>query len=71
MNLEKLLTNIDENWRLNSITFVQTGDASQEFLAYLDNDHGAQAAVEEAFTAQAQVFEGGAIGEEWHNCAED
>ena len=58
MNLEKLLTNIDENWRRDFITFVQTGDASQEFLAYLDNDHGAQAAVEEAFTAQAQVFEG-------------
>lgn len=58
MKLETLLGDIGHNWRRDFITFVQTGDASREFLEYLDNDHKAQAAVEQAFTAQARAFEG-------------
>jgi hypothetical protein len=58
MKLATLLGNIDENWRRDFITFVQTGDASEKFLTYLDNDPQAQAAVEQAFTEQARAFEG-------------
>jgi len=58
MKLESLLDRIALNWRKDFVGFVQTGDASPEFLKYLDNDEGAQSAVEEAFTAQARALEG-------------
>jgi hypothetical protein len=58
MKLETLVGNIGQNWRRDFIAFVQTGDASPEFLTYLDGSPEAQAAVEQAFTAQARAFEG-------------
>ena len=58
MKLESLLDRIAQNWRKDFVAFVQTGDASPEFLKYLDNDEQAQSAVEEAFTAQARALEG-------------
>lgn len=58
MKLESLLQNIAERWRGEFITFVQTGDASSGFMEYLDQDTGAQAAVEQAFTDQSRALEG-------------
>jgi len=58
MKLEPLLDNIAVNWRQDFIRFVQTGDASPEFLIYLDGDPKAQTAVETAFTDQARALEG-------------
>jgi hypothetical protein len=58
MELEPLLDSIGIKWHQDFIRFVQTGDASPEFLTYLDGDPKAQAAVEAAFTDQARALEG-------------
>lgn len=58
MKIESLLNSIAENWRRDFIAFVQTGEASSNFLEYLDGDLQAQIAVEKAFTEQAHALEG-------------
>jgi len=58
MKLEEILGAIDPAWRREFVEFVQSGDASDEFLAYLDSSQEGQAAVEQAFTAQASTLEG-------------
>lgn len=58
MKIESLLGSIAANWQKDFINFVQTGDASADFLNYLDGDLQAQTAVEMAFTEQAQALEG-------------
>jgi hypothetical protein len=58
MSLEEIVSNIDPRWRKDFLDFVNTGEGSDEFLAYLDNDPEGQQAVEMAFTAQAKAFEG-------------
>lgn len=57
MNLEDLVNRLDPQWRSAFVKFVETGDADQAFLKYLDEDKGCQKAVELAFTAQAAAFE--------------
>ena len=47
-----------EKWEKDFSQFIETGDASEEFLNYLDSDKGAQKAVEMAFTEQARGLEG-------------
>ncbi len=57
MKLETLLTHIQPQWKGEFIRFVETGEASEGFLDYLDQDPNAQQSVEMAFKAQASAFE--------------
>ncbi len=57
MNKESLAEKVPARWREAFLRFIDTGEAEDEFLDYLDNDPVCQAAVEEAFTAQAAAFE--------------
>ena len=57
MQMEQLLTRIEPVWRQAFIRFIQTGEAEDAFLNYLDTDASAQEVVEEAFTIQAAGLE--------------
>lgn len=57
MKLDELAKRVKPEWQDAFRTFVTTGDAGPEFLSYLDGDKNCQAAVDEAFTAQASSFE--------------
>lgn len=48
---------VDQRWQKEFDTFVETGEASDEFFVYLDQDRGCQEAVDRAFNAQASAFE--------------
>lgn len=48
---------IDPKWQAAFVRFVETGEADDEFLEYLNSDPGAQAAVEEAFSRQAAALQ--------------
>ena len=58
MRLEELLNNIAPKWHKEFLRFVETGEATDGFLDYLNKDKGGQAAVEMAFDAQVKAFEG-------------
>lgn len=57
MNLETLLENVKPQWKNEFVRFVETGEAGEGFLTYLNQDSNAQQAVETAFQAQASAFE--------------
>ena len=57
-NLESVLKQIKPEWREEFRRFVDTGDASDTFLAYLDNSEEGKHAVELAFNAQADALTG-------------
>jgi hypothetical protein len=57
METKALLTHIKPEWHNAFSQFVETGEASDDFLVYLDQDANAQQAVEKAFKAQATAFE--------------
>jgi hypothetical protein len=58
MKLEELLKNVAPEWHKEFLRFVETGEAEDNFLQYLNKDKGGQAAVEMAFDAQVKAFEG-------------
>jgi hypothetical protein len=57
-NLESLVQQIKPRWRDEFRHFVDTGNASDDFLAYLDNSVEGKQAVEAAFNAQADALKG-------------
>ncbi|HWZ46137.1 MAG TPA: hypothetical protein VNW97_21880 [Candidatus Saccharimonadales bacterium] len=57
MEPKALLTHIKPEWQNAFSQFVKTGEATDDFLVYLDKDEDAQQAVEKAFKAQAAAFE--------------
>lgn len=57
MEPKAFLTHIKPEWQNAFTQFVETGEASDDFLIYLDQDANAQQAVEKAFKAQASAFE--------------
>ncbi|HEX6159340.1 MAG TPA: hypothetical protein VF111_04185 [Thermoanaerobaculia bacterium] len=48
---------LPEEWRGEFARFMKTGNASQAFLEYLDNDPQGQEAVETALQAESSAFE--------------
>lgn len=46
-----------ERWKSELDKFIETGEASEEFLTHLDNCEYCQATVEIAFDRQAKAFE--------------
>ncbi len=57
MDMNDLLTLIEPRWHQEFLRFVDTGEAEEGFLSYLDKDKKCQQAVEKAFTTQAAAFE--------------
>jgi hypothetical protein len=58
LNLETVVKQIKPEWRNEFRRFVDSGDASDEFLAYLDSTEEGKKAVEQAFNAQADALTG-------------
>lgn len=57
MKLENLVDQVAPAWRSEFVQFIHTGEASDEFLSYLDTDPSSQEAVEQAFAAQSAAFQ--------------
>lgn len=55
--LVDLLEGVAEEWHSEFQRFVETGEAEDAFLSYLNEDKRAQQAVESAFNRQAAGFE--------------
>jgi hypothetical protein len=56
--LEDLEEMVAPQWRSAFLRFVETGEAEEDFLDFLDRDEQCQRAVEQAFDRQAKGFEG-------------
>jgi U3 small nucleolar RNA-associated protein 14 len=52
-----LLQLVEPRWHGDFQTFIETGEAPDEFLVFLNQDKNAQKAVDIAFNAQAAAFE--------------
>jgi hypothetical protein len=57
MNRDEWLGRVEPKWHKEFLQFVETGDASEEFLTYMDRDPSCQQAVEAVFSEQAAAFE--------------
>src|ERR1035438_3392172 len=58
MKLTELLQLVDKEWHGQFLHFIETGEADDKFLAFLNTNKNTQAAGEHAFNAQAAAFEG-------------
>jgi hypothetical protein len=58
MKPESLVKGIQPKWQKEFLRFVETGDAEDRFLEYLDHDEEGKQAVELAFNAQADALKG-------------
>lgn len=58
MIFENALQKIAPARQKQFLHFIDTGEAEDEFLTYLDSDSQAQQAVEMTFNAQAEAFQG-------------
>ena len=56
--LTRLIESVAPKWRSAFQQFVETGEADEAFLTYLNQDTSAQDAVEKAFNHQVSQFEG-------------
>ena len=56
--METVVEQIKPEWRNEFRRFVDSGDASDKFLAYLDSSEEGKKAVEQAFNAQADALTG-------------
>jgi hypothetical protein len=65
MKLGEIIDQVDPRWRKDFETFIETGEGSDEFLAFLDHNPQGQQALEMAFNAQAEAFRG--LAEEFKN----
>lgn len=57
MDSDSLMQRVPTEWRAEFRTFVNTGEAREEFLDLLDSDPTMQAIAEEAFEMEASRFE--------------
>ena len=58
VTIETLQKLVAQEWQSEFARFVETGDADERFLHYLDTDEKGKQAVEAAFNAQADALEG-------------
>ena len=57
MNIKEIANTVGAQWRGEFIHFVNTGEATPEFLNNIDSNPELQAAVEAAFQVQAKAVE--------------
>ena len=55
--LQEIIWLVKQKWHPDFLKFVETGEAKEEFLNYLDSNPDAQRAVGLVMTAQARAFE--------------
>src|SRR3546814_256299 len=55
--LREILWLVEEKWHPDFSKFIETGEASEEFLNYLDSNSDAQRAVGLVMTVQARALE--------------
>ncbi|MBI2062409.1 MAG: DUF2384 domain-containing protein [Candidatus Yanofskybacteria bacterium] len=55
--LQDVLWLVEQKWHPDFLKFIETGEASNEFLNCLDSNSDAQRAVELVMTAQARALE--------------
>lgn len=55
--LQEILWLIEQKWHSDFLKFAETGEASNDFLDYLDSNSDAQRAVGLIMTAQVRAFE--------------
>lgn len=55
--LQEVLWLVEQKWHPDFLKFVETSEASEKFLDYLDSNFDAQRAVGLVMTAQARTFE--------------
>ena len=55
--LDETLWLVKQKWHSDFLKFIETGEASEEFLDYLDSNSDAQRAVGLVMTAQVRTFE--------------
>src|ERR1700682_2924632 len=65
MNLDDLLKSVKPQWHKAFLQFIDTGEADDAFLKYLNEDEEGQQAVELAFNAQSKAIQG--LAEEFRN----
>jgi len=58
---EQAIKKVDSQYRTDFAQFVESGEAKQEFLDYIDRDKDAQDAVEMVFIEQSQELHNLAI----------
>ncbi len=58
MELNQLLKLVKPEWHKAFLRFIDTGEAEDPFMNYINADNQGQKAVEMAFDAQAKAFEG-------------
>ncbi len=54
---ESLLWLVKPEYHLDFVGFVETGEASKEFLDHVEKDVGVQRAIDYVFNKQAKAFE--------------
>ena len=57
MKIEELVRLVAPEWQESFLRFVETGEANEAFLSFLDADKACQEAVEQASSMQASAFE--------------
>lgn len=57
MKIEEIATQVKPEWREDFLKFIETGNASAEFLKHLDEDENCQVAVSQAFVRQAMSLQ--------------
>lgn len=55
--LQEILWLIEQKWHSDLLKFIETGEASDEFLDYMDSNPDAQRAVGLVISAQIRAFE--------------
>lgn len=55
--LREILWLVEQKWHPDFLKFIETGEAGNEFLDYLDSNSDAQRAVGLVFTDQVRAFE--------------
>jgi hypothetical protein len=56
MYFSDLLPQIEPKWHEAFVRFIETGEASAEFLTYLNSDQGCQKAMERLLTAHVKTL---------------
>lgn len=55
--IEEVARQVDDKWRDSFLKFVESGEADQEFLDYIDTNDAIQTAIDYAFRVQAESID--------------
>lgn len=55
--IEDVARQVDDKWRDSFLKFVESGEAEQDFLDYIDTNNAIQTAIDDAFRVQAESID--------------